>query len=149
MQSEKQELEQQLTQKTTDAGVLQSELQKYAADHQYLTQTLSSTRVELQSSVEQALRTQEELGKLRRTSEAQEAEAAAELESAKAQAGQMGRQLSERVQRLDSLQVCHTSSCHIVLLSTQEEGGASKLPVFSWQHTSFGAAASLHLATML
>lgn len=117
-QSEKQELEDKLSQKAADADALQSELQKYTADYQDLTQTLSSTRAELRSSVEQTLRTEEELGELRRTFEAQEAEAAAELESAKAQAGQMGRQLSEHVQRLDSLQVCHTCSW----FSTQEGG---------------------------
>ena len=118
-QSEKQELEDQLTHKAVDADTLQSELQKRTADHQHLTQTLSSTQAELRSSVEQGLSTEEELRKLRRASEAQEAEAAAELESAKAQAGQITRQLSGRMQRLDALQVFHnTCSCYAISLST-------------------------------
>lgn len=108
MQSEKHNLEAQLTQKAADADALQSELQKYAADHQDLTQILSSTQAELRSSVEQTHRTEEQLLELTRVSEAQEAEAAAELEGAKSQAGQMARQLSERMQRLDALQVHHT-----------------------------------------
>ena len=47
---------------------------------------------------------------LTRAFEAQEAGAAAELEGAKSQAGHMARQLSERMQRLDTLQVFHTLS---------------------------------------
>ena len=121
-QSEKQELEDQLTQKAADADALHSELQERTADHQNLTQTLSSTQAELRSSVEQALRTEEELRELRRASEAQEAEATAELESAKAQAGQITRQLSGRMQRLDALQVLHkTCSCYATSTSIHEK----------------------------
>lgn len=104
-QAEKQQLEEQLFNKMAKASTLQSELQQSTTDCQNLNEHLSNTRAELGSSVEQTQRKDEELQKLRQTSAARQAELAAELESSKTQAGQLGRQLSERIQQLDVLQV--------------------------------------------
>ena len=105
MQVEKQTLEDQLAQQAAEASSLQSELQQSDSDRHDLTQRLSSTQVELCSSAEQIQRKDEEFVKFSQAAAARELESAAELNSAKAQAGQLARQLSERIQRLDVLQV--------------------------------------------
>lgn len=105
MQVEKQALEDQQSQQAADSSSLRSELLQSAADCHDLTQRLSSTQAELNSFVKQIHRKEDELTKLKEAAGARELESAAELDGAKAQTCQLARQLSERVQQLDALQV--------------------------------------------
>lgn len=124
MQAEKQTLEEQLNITTADASTLRTELQQSVADCHDLTQMLSSSQAELHSSVEQTQRQDEQLQGLRSTAAAQEAESAAELNGAKAQMSQLARQLSERIQRLDALQVpcCGSPWCAAPVCLQKMEG---------------------------
>ena len=110
-QAEKQHLEEQLINKTADASTLQFNLQQSITEYQKLNELLGDTQAELESSVEQTQKANEELQKLGQASAARQADLAAELERSKAQASQLGRQLSERIQRLDVLQVILLHVC--------------------------------------
>lgn len=122
-QVEKQTLQDQLTEQAAGASSLHSELQQSAADCHDLTLRLSRTQAELRSSVEQIHRKEEELAKSKEAAAAREVESAIELDGAKAQAGQLARQLSERIQRLDALQVprCVFLFCTSCLGSEQRQ----------------------------
>ena len=104
-QVEKQALDAQMEAKTAEAGQLHSSLQQSSSESQKLSQGLSETQAELRSSVEETKQKEQLLQQLRLASAAREAELAAELEASRIQSGQLGRQLSERIQRLDTLQV--------------------------------------------
>ena len=106
LQAEKAALQGELSSKTAEADVLQNGLDQSVAKADSLTLRLSSTQAELDSAAEQTALQATELQTLQARCAAQEAASAAELDSARGQASQLGRQLSERIQRLNVLQVC-------------------------------------------
>ena len=105
VQAEKAALQQQLDCKTAEANTASSDLTQSAAECRQLTQSLGNTQAELASAIEQTQQ-QADLQAQRAKSAAREADSASELESARGQAARLGRQLSERIQKLDKLQVC-------------------------------------------
>lgn len=86
--------------------MLQSELDQSVANTDSLTLRLSSTQDDLDSAAEQTAMQTAALQTLQARCAAQEAASAAEVDSARGQASQLGRQLSERIQKLNVLQVC-------------------------------------------
>lgn len=105
LQAEKAALQDELSSKVAEADVLHSDLDQSVAKADSLTLRLSSTQAELDSAAEQTAMQAAELQTLQARSAAQEAASAAELDNARGQASQLGRQLSERIQRLNVLQV--------------------------------------------
>ncbi len=99
-------LQDELSSKVAEADMLQSDLDQSVAKADSLNLRLSSTQAELDSAIEQTVMQAAQLQTLQARSSAQEAASAAELDSARGQASQLGRQLSERIQRLNVLQVC-------------------------------------------
>ena len=98
-------LQDQLESVSSSAQTLNADLQQSDARCRSLANTLDSTQTELDSALEQSSKQEAERQSQRAAAAAQEADSAAELESARAQAAQLNRQLSERIQRLDVLQV--------------------------------------------
>lgn len=110
LQAEQAALQDELRSKAAEADSLHTELDSSVAECHNLTLRLSSTQAELDSAAEETTAQQAELQLLQTRSAAQEADSAAEIDSTRLQASQLGRQLSERNQRLDVLQVCYDDS---------------------------------------
>lgn len=110
LQAEQAALQDELRSKAAEAEALHSELDSSVAECHNLTLRLSSTQAELDSAAEENTAQHAELQLLQTRSAAQEADSAAEVDSTRLQASQLGRQLSERNQRLDVLQVCYDIS---------------------------------------
>lgn len=99
-------MQDELSSKAAATDLLQSDLDQSVAKADSLTLRLGSTQAELDLAAEQTAMQAAKLQTLRTRLSAQEAASAAELDSARGQASQLGRQLSERIQRLNVLQVC-------------------------------------------